>query len=53
MLMADSPVKDEPSAQERFNLGIINALKMPPEPHVKKSASKMVNKKTKGDASAN
>jgi hypothetical protein len=31
--MADKPPKDEPGAQERFERGIANALKMPPKPH--------------------
>jgi hypothetical protein len=27
------PPKDEPGAQERFDRGIANPLKMPPKPH--------------------
>lgn len=27
------PPKDEPGAQERFDRGVANALKMPPKPH--------------------
>ena len=42
----DKPPKDEPGAQERFDRGIANALRMPPKPHekspsaVKKSGAK-------------
>jgi hypothetical protein len=31
--MTDKPPKDEPGAQERFDRGVANALKMPPKPH--------------------
>ena len=31
--MTDKPPKDEPGADERFSLGVANALKMPPKPH--------------------
>ncbi|WP_293455253.1 hypothetical protein [Phenylobacterium sp.] len=31
--MTDKPPKDEPGAQERFERGVANALKMPPKPH--------------------
>lgn len=31
------PPEDEPGAQERFERGVANALKMPPKPHPKPS----------------
>jgi len=31
--MTDKPPTDEPGAQERFDRGISNALRMPPKPH--------------------
>jgi len=32
--MTDKPPEDEPGAQERFDRGVANALRMPPKPHV-------------------
>jgi len=31
--MTDKPPTDEPGAQERFDRGVANALRMPPKPH--------------------
>jgi len=31
--MTDKPPTDEPGAEERFDRGVANALKMPPKPH--------------------
>ena len=39
--MTDKPpkeVQDEPGAEERFERGIANALRMPPKPHKPKPA---------------
>jgi hypothetical protein len=30
------PIEDEPGAQERFEHGLGNALRMPPKPHAQK-----------------
>jgi len=35
--MTDEPPEDEPGAEERFDRGIANALRMPPKLHGKKS----------------
>lgn len=45
--MTDNPPKDEPGAQERFERGIANALRMPPKSHapVKKPGVKRPPKK--------
>lgn len=32
------PIEDEPGAQERFEHGLGNALRMPPRPHKPKQA---------------
>jgi hypothetical protein len=37
--MEEKPPEDEPGAQERFDRGIANALKMPPQHHVKKTVT--------------
>jgi hypothetical protein len=31
--MTDKPPEDEPGADERFEQGVKNALRMPPKPH--------------------
>ena len=51
--MTDKPPEDEPGAEDRFQRGIANALKMPPKPHkalVKDSHTESL-KVGKGDGS--
>jgi hypothetical protein len=50
--MTEKPPEDEPGAQERFDKGVANALRMPPKPHAAKSKAAPAPKRSRSDGNA-